>query len=300
MDFLRGSQSALAEDECSPIVFSHDSDNEEIESLQRCLDRRVDGLIVNVTAGEVLDEPIKLERYQSLLREDLPVVQVLGQFMPDVPSVMIDNVAAGRDATAYLISLGHRRIVLLMHDYYDDAKKHGMAPHFGAWQRYYIGYQLAMQDAGLEPVVITHPLTDENGIADLYLQGGLESFESIIHHKSRPTAVVCYNDFQAFGLIRAARLRNISIPDQLSIIGHADHDLSSITTPTVTTLSVPAWQVGRTAAEMVLRKINGDEDIEAEDVLIRSELQVRGTTTRLQGLPDEGAAEKNLLIIDGR
>jgi DNA-binding LacI/PurR family transcriptional regulator len=283
MDFLRGSQSALAEQGCSPIVFSHDNVEEEIESLQRCLDRRVDGLIVNVTAAGLVDEPIKSERYQSLLQSDLPVVQVLGRCMPGVPSVIIDNVAAARDATAYLIGLEHRRIALLMHDHYDNATIYGMAPHFDAWQRYDAGYHQAMQDAGLEPVVITHRLVDEPEIADQYIRGGLESFESIVHHESRPTAVVCYNDFQAFGLIRAARLRNIIIPDQLSIIGHADHDLSSITTPTVTTLSVPAWQVGRAAAEMVLRKIN--EDVEAEDVLIRSELRVRGSTTKLQGLP---------------
>ena len=77
---------------------------------------------------------------------------------------------------------------------------------FDAWERY-CGYETAMYGAGLEPVVLTHPISGEVDVAQQFVDGGLDAFDALLDHPAKPTAVICYNDLEAFGLLRAARLK---------------------------------------------------------------------------------------------
>ena len=272
MDFLSGVHDALAEGDTSPVVFSHRSADDTMKSIKRCLDRRVDGLIVNVSA----EAPDDVRQSQLLLRDDLPVVEVFGRYLPGVPSVNIDNVAAGRDATQHLIDLGHRRIALLTHDHYDDAKDTDVGLHFDAFERY-IGYEHAIQSADLKPIVVTHPLVPDVKVNDMFFAGGETSFDILTQHQEDPTGVVCYDDYQAYGLIRAARAHDSALPRELSIISYGDQDLSRVISPRLTTLQVPAWQVGYRSTRMLQARIDGEE---VEDLLLPSDVRIRDSTTQ--------------------
>ena len=171
---------------------------------------------------------------------------------------------------------GHAEIVLLIHDHYDMAKSTGIGLHFDAWQRYF-GYSQAMQAAGLQSIVITHSTPADVNANEAFFASGMASLDHVIGHETLPTAVVCYNDYQAYGLIRGCRLRNIPIPEQLSIVGYGDLELSQITSPTLTTLRVPAWQVGYQATRMLLDLL---AHANVEETLVPSELRLRESTTR--------------------
>ena len=69
--------------------------------------------------------------------------------------------------------------------------------------------------------------------------------------------MVCYNDYQAVGLIRAARQQNVPLPQRLSIVGYGDTELARITDPTLTTLRIPAFEIGCETARMLLERIEG-------------------------------------------
>jgi LacI family transcriptional regulator len=274
-EFLRGVQTVLNSSDFSPIVFSHADCGEQTNCLQRCLDRRVDGLIVN--ASHNAEGRFDTADYMSCLGHGAAVIEVFGRFIPGVTQINVDNLAAGRNATEHLIALGHRRVAMLTHERYLLGRGVETGVHFDAWERY-SGYETAMKAAGLEPLVFTHPIAGEIDVANQFIDGGAAAFDALLAHPARPTGVVCYNDLQAVGLTRAARLTGAMITDQLSVVGFGDLDHSGIAVPALTTVAVPAFEVGRRAAQALLDHIDGKP---VESALIESEIVVRESAVQL-------------------
>jgi LacI family transcriptional regulator len=271
-DFLRGVQTALKTGDYSPIVLSHANCDEQTDCLRRCIDRRVDGLIVN--AAHDADGRFDTGQFVAALEQGTPLVEVFGRFVPGVPHVNIDNVAAGRTSTQRLLDLGHRRIAMLTHERYVLGKGDRAGMHFDAWDRF-LGYEAALREAGLPPLVFTHPITGEVDVAEQFVSGGVEALEALLAHPAEITAVVCYNDLEAYGLIRAARSKRIPIPERFSVVGFGDLDHSRIIAPALTTVPVPAFEVGRQAAQALLNCINEQP---AQGALIETEFVVREST----------------------
>ncbi len=271
-DLLRGVFRALGDTDYSPVVFSHAGPKEERNCLERCLERRVDGLIVNVAVEE--DGSTDVSRYLEAVADEIPIVEIFGHFLPGVPSVNVDFKAAGRDATRHLIELGHRSIVHLTHEHYDTARGDGSGQHFDAWERY-LGCEEALQHAGMAPRVVAHPISGEINVAQQFVRGGAGCLESLLGGPQTPTAVVCYNDFEAYGLLQACRAHGIKVPEQLSIVGYADGDVASISAPPLTTLRIPAGEVGSASTQTLMELIDGKT---AGSRLLSSELVVRRTT----------------------
>ena len=193
-------------------------------------------------------------------------MEVFGRFVPGVPSINIDNATVGRASVRHLLDLGHRRIAMLTHERYVLGRGKRVASHFDAWERY-LGYEASMQAAGLEPLVVTHPISGEVDVEEQFVEGGIAALSLLLSHPARPTAVVCYNDLQAYGLVRAARLAGFYLPERLSTVGFGDMDHARIMTPTLTTVPVPAFEVGRQAAQALLERI---DDRTVESKLIES------------------------------
>ena len=244
-EFLRGVQAVLNSGDYSPTVHSHADCEEQANCLGRCADRRVDGLIVN--ASHDSSGQFDTSQLAAVVEHGAPVIEVFGRFISGVPQINVDNVAAARMSVEHLLGLGHRRIAMLTHERY-VVSRGKQAAMFDAWERY-CGYEAAMYAAGLEPVVLTHPISGEIDVAQQFVDGGLGVFDAVLNHPAKPTAVICYNDLEAFGLLRAARLKGISIGEQLSVVGFGDLDHSRIIVPALTTVLVPAFEVGRRAAE---------------------------------------------------
>jgi DNA-binding LacI/PurR family transcriptional regulator len=274
-EFLRGVQAVLNSGDYSPIVLSHADCEEQAKCLERCTDRRVDGLIVN--ASHDASGRFDTSHLAAAIEQGTPVIEVFGRFISGVPQINVDNVAAGRKSVEHLLGLGHRRIAMLTHERYVVGRSGRAAMHFDAWERY-CGYEEAMYDAGLEPVVVTHPITGEVDVAQQFVDGGLEAFDSLLSHPAKPTAVICYNDLEVYGLIRAARLKGVKINDHFSVVGFGDLDHSRIIVPALTTVPVPAFEVGRRAAEALLDSL---DEQPVESALIETEIVVRESTNQL-------------------
>ena len=152
----------------SPIVLSHADCEEQANCLRRCADRRVHGLIVN--ASHDASGKFDTSHLAAVIELGTPVIEVFGHFISSVPQINVDNVAAARMSVEHLRGLGHRRIAMLTHERYVVGRSRQAAMHFDAWKRY-CGYEAAMYDAGLEPVVLTHPITRVD-VAQQFVDGG--------------------------------------------------------------------------------------------------------------------------------
>jgi DNA-binding LacI/PurR family transcriptional regulator len=116
---------------------------------------------------------------------------VFGHFINGVSAVNIDYRAAGRTATEHLIRHGHRRITMLTHAHFDEARDGTTGRSFDAWERY-LGYDDGMRAAGLKPTVVTHRLRKELDVSQEFVAGGAAALGRLRELGPFPTAVICH------------------------------------------------------------------------------------------------------------
>ena len=198
------------------------------------LHRRADGLIV-------VDVALAADDVAAFKARGLALVAV-GPLLDDVPSVGIDDISVGEIGTEHLLELGHRRIGLIRGEI-DDAFDF-IVPH--------------LRQAGYERTHQRHGLTADT---DLYadgsftIQGGYEAAMALLDCDDPPTALFALSDEMAFGAIHAAHDRGLSVPDDLSIVGVDDHDLSPVVG--LTTVHQDVDQHGARAARLMIAQLAG-------------------------------------------
>ncbi|MGB7983258.1 MAG: LacI family DNA-binding transcriptional regulator [Candidatus Nanopelagicales bacterium] len=187
--------------------------------------READGvLLVNV--------PPAPDEVALLAERRVPLV-LLGAQAPGVPSVEIDDVAAGRTATAHLLGLGHHRIGLL------SGRPFERIPFTAPPDR---------KKGFLEALTQAHVGWDPNleVSANFTARGGLRAARDLLRREVRPTAIFAESDEMAFGVMAAARELGLRIPEDLSVVGIDDHDLSEPFG--LTTVAQPVRTLGELAA----------------------------------------------------
>jgi DNA-binding LacI/PurR family transcriptional regulator len=218
------------------------------------LTKRVDGILVLGV------EPTPSE--QEWLAGHAPPIGMVGGSVPGIPTVRIDDREAALIAMRHLIGLGHRRI-----GYVGGSEIEPL--NFSTPRSRRAGYQQALREAGvdLDPALETW--------GHFTVEGGIDAGHALLGLDSAPTAIFCASDEMAWGVLRAAMERGVPIPEALSVIGIDDHALSRFTE--LTTVRQPVAAMGRAAAERLLAQLGGAR-IEEQDLLLPTELIVRGTT----------------------
>jgi LacI family repressor for deo operon, udp, cdd, tsx, nupC, and nupG len=216
---------------------------------------RVDGIVV-------LTAPLTGQELDGVRRLTVPIVFV-GASVAGAMSVRIDDVAVARTATEHLLALGHRKIAHIGGD-------PEQALNFSAPADRRAGWVSALREAGIvPPPSYFQP-------SDFTASGGAEAAERLLSGDDRPTAVFAASDEAAFGLLKVAKGRGLRVPEDLSVVGVDDHELSQ--TCGLTTVAQPVTEQGRLAAELVLSAIRGDQSRRHENVLMPTQLVCRGTT----------------------
>ena len=172
----------------------------------------------------------------------LPVV-VCCESRADIPALQvdIDNVKAGFDATMHLIAQGRRRIALI-----------GGGIESASGLKREEGYRRALKSAGI-PI-------DESIVLKRYYEykGGELAARHLFGLQNPPDAVFAISDTAAVGVINEAQVRNISIPEELMVVGFDNLDLSKMVNPTLTTVKQPCHEMGQSAMTLLLRLLNGE------------------------------------------
>ncbi len=216
--------------------------------------QHADGLIVS---GPRSDDPSLLE----LVRDGFPVVIQGSLSDVAVQSVDVDNVAGARGAVEHLLALGHRRIACITN-----------APLvYTAAQERLAGYTEALLAADID---IDRDLIAE---ADFDAPSGHVAMAGLLARTTFDAAFVA-SDVVALGAIGALREAGRRVPDDVSIVGFDDIPLAAYFDPPLTTVRLPAFELGQAAGRALLERIV-DRAI-PHRTLLPTELIVRGSTTR--------------------
>jgi DNA-binding LacI/PurR family transcriptional regulator len=228
---------------------------QEIEYLDMLQKRRADGAILLALSKD----ETALARYAS----KYPIVQCC-EFQPgtQIPHVAVDNYAAARRMTEYLLAGGHRRIAMVssVNDY----------PSTRLRLR---GYRDALCAAGITP----DDALLRYGSYDYSYASGLAAAASLLQVTDRPTAIFCISDTLALGAVNAVQDAGLSVPGDVSVVGFDNVELTTISRPSITTIAQPCFALGECAMKLLLQQLQGDSDPERE-IMLDTELIVRASS----------------------
>jgi DNA-binding LacI/PurR family transcriptional regulator len=206
--------------------------------LNLMADHRVDGMIV--ASSQLSDEG-----WDWLSTSAVPVVVANAE--PNGPSVTVitsDNVGASRIAVEHLVGLGHRRIGYVR----GPERFTAAAPRIE-------GFRAACAEAGLDPSE-TPVIGGEGDVQS----GDRAAVEMLARHPD-VTAIYCYNDLTAIGVLHALREAGRRVPDDISVVGMDDIAAASWTAPSLTTVAQRKAEMGRLAVESIVEALEDGDGV---------------------------------------
>ncbi len=242
----------------------------EVDYVHMLLDRRVEGMIF--ISCEMTNLRGDHSHYAHLVAEGARIVFVNGAMHTlDVPSVGVDERAAGEIATQHLIDLGHEQIGFV-----------AGPEHYLPTQLKGAGRASAMAGAGLEPDgLVAH--------ADFGIEGGGRALADLLARPMPPTAVICSSDVMAIGALHEAVRQGLRVPEDFSIVGFDGIDATKWSVPELTTVEQPIAQIADTAVE-TLQSLIEQPERKLPNSYFRPVLRVRASTAAPARAPARRAA----------
>lgn len=244
----------VAEQANYSVIFNHV--NNDLKQQERVMRKLVSEGVTGIALYPVDSENLPL--VENLSASGFPLV-LIDRYLRSVSSdyVMTDHFGGAIRGAHYLFDQGHRRVGFAT----------WLSPAVSMEHRY-LGYRQALLERGFQPDerlvcrVEGYPMIDLSPLCE-YLSGD-----------DRPSAVFAANDQIAIGIYRAAAAVGLSIPDDLSVLGFDNLDVSAHLEPPLTTLAQPFTQIGQAAANILLRRIDGDSTY-FQQVTLPTELVIR-------------------------
>lgn len=204
------------------------------------------------------DTQVSDEDLERLRRQNIAIVMISPLLHKDVDAVFIDDRQAAFDATAYLIGKGHRRIACLTGPLEIPTASGRLAGYLQALQEHGIAY---------DPSLILD--------ASFTMEGGLARMRELLEADRLPTAVFCCNDVIAIGALRAALRHGLSVPDDMAIMGF--DNIGVFAYPELTTVDHNHAELGRTAVDLLVHRLQHPADNERKVVVLPHSLVIRDT-----------------------
>lgn len=267
-------------DEGYSILLKNTKNSRSVEArcLEELLQKDIDGLIIEPSKSHIFCKHMNL--YELLDQKGIPYVFIQGCYaqMEDKPHILLDDCMGGYLVTKYLISLGHRRIIGVFKS--DDIQG----------QERHKGYVRALQEAGLgyDPDRVIWYYTEDRR------QHPYQKMRQLARaHGRQPfDAVVAYNDQVAIDVIRALEEEHLFCPQDVSVTGYDDSCLAVTGKVPLTTIAHPQEELGRMAAELLLRILRKEEIMDTQrQVRIMPELVIRESCRGLNGMGGGRAKE---------
>jgi len=201
---------------------------------------------------------IKEEQIREVAENDIPCV-IINRIIEGIPSVFADYENGAYQATKYLINLGHERIALINGP--NNAQP-------SLWRER--GFLRALKESGKE---VEESLLSFNSPI---VEGGYVATLKLLSVSNPPTAILAYNDLVALGAMKAIREKDLLVSKDISLIGYDDIFLSAYLDPPLTTVSQPKYMMGKLAADLLFRLING-EKVRNNQISLKPELIIRSS-----------------------
>ena len=229
---------------------SNESTEYEKKAIETFIDVRVDGVLASI-AKETQD----VSHYLDLKNKGIPLVFFdRSKDMVNIPSVVVDDFKGGYIATEHLLQQGYRRI----------AHVSGQL-HLKIFNDRLNGYKSALHAAGIE--------VDESLIynGNVSIGAGKEAMDCFFSMAEPPDGIFAVEDFTALGIIKAAKEKNISIPEQLGVIGFANESFDEHITPSLSSIDQQTVLMGKEAFKLLLELIYEKEEVQLKKVNIMLE-----------------------------
>lgn len=250
---LNGVESALLKEGYFYLTTSHLHREDLLKhNPQMLIERQVEGIVA-------VDTPI---RFQT----DLPIVCVAGhEVIKGVTNVVLNHQHAAELGIGHLFTLGHRKIAVIKGQAFSSDTE-------VRWET--IKEALLKRGIKIDPSLIAQ------------LEGDLPSPEigyaatkQILSRNKNFTALFAFNDVAAIGAIRAIREVGLRVPEDVSVLGFDDIYAAAFHYPALTTIRQPLFEMGKLAAEIILKRLNGSSENEYQSITtVEPELIIRNST----------------------
>lgn len=238
------------------IAQSNEQYNNEVRIVQSFLAARVCGVITSLAK-----DTSKYDHYQTLLDNNIPIVfydRICTGLQTE--RVVVDDYAGAFSAVEYMIQTGCKRILFYSSSPHLEISKNRRNGYLDAMKRYKIPVDESMIklcDTREQAIAITPHL--------------LES-------KNRPDGFFAINDETASGILYSCKLAGLQVPNEVSICGFTDGAIAQSTDPKLTTVEQHGEEVGKSAIELLINKIEDKIESKSSNRIVRTNLVVRGTT----------------------
>ena len=260
-EILQGIEEVAQKSGYSLFMAASQRDPQQEQAIVQAMsEHRVDGVII-------CSASFKAEQSRQFLAYGVPIVVVNNQAAEDYRySIYHDDVDGSRQVTRHLLDLGHRRIAYL-----------GNSSSGRTTLDRLTGFQQEMRVAGL--AVSPEHIHEVSGGGP---EDGLAGLEHFLGLGDRPSALFCYNDMMAIGILKGLQQAGIRVPQEMSVTGFDNILFSAFTNPSLTTFDQPKRFIGAEAARLVLELLNPprDEDSSGQPRVrkLKGRLLIRETT----------------------
>ncbi|GAY74095.1 ribose utilization transcriptional repressor RbsR [Lentilactobacillus kosonis] len=254
--FLRGIEDEAIKADYVPLIFGSNN-NKQLESryVFESVKRAADGMIIASAVSDLgyIDNVLSQNQIPYMLIDQAPIHKS--------DMVDVNNYHGGELLAEYLIKNGHTRVVIVTASKPTRNMKERLQGFLDTYQE----HQIVINS---EQIIET----------ELTKKGGYETTEAVLANK--PTAIFAINDELAIGLYRGLGESGLSIPDDISIVGYDDIDLSEYVTPKLTTVHQPAFEMGTNAAKLIINRIE-NEKIENQKIALPISLVERDSVRKI-------------------
>ncbi len=194
---------------------------------------------------------------EEVLRKKIPMVVICRKVFIDAPNVTTDEEHAMEQAMDYLLENGHRRIGVIEGN-----------PNLDSTRLRHRGWRISVRRHGLDPDAI--PVISGN----YRYESGYEAAKRLLDYN--PTALLCFNDEMAFGARVAIMERGLSVPDDVSLIGFDNWDMSGYSSMKLTTVERSMGDIAKEGTRVLLKRLD-DGIIDNRRIYLENKLIIRET-----------------------
>ncbi|MBC7688673.1 MAG: LacI family DNA-binding transcriptional regulator [Aquabacterium sp.] len=243
------------------ISQSHESYEREVVNVQHLASRSVDGLLVSLSS-----ETTDLSHFIRLYEKGLPIVffdRVTNEIITH--QVTADNYKASYEATLHLINNGYKKIALI-----------SLAPYLSVTKERVEGYKDALLQNGLPFNEKYVKYCTHGGMIAEEIEAALDN---LLRIKQKPDALVAAGDRITTGSLAAIKNLQLKVPRDIAVVGFTNSNIPELLDPTLTTIRMPAFEMGQVATELLIQMIESKKPIaEFETKVLQTEFTIRNSS----------------------
>lgn len=248
-EIIRGIEDVANRNNINVIICNTDNDVLKQEMyIDKLLDSCVSGVIIVPAVGDITAS----SGFNKLKRKNIPFVFCIrGVEGVASPKVISNNFYGESIAVKHLMDMGYKRIAFISMPMYSVAEQRLQ------------GYMAALAESGME--IRDEYIVIQDGSS--HEEIGYNTMKKLLQLKWPPDGVVAHNDHIAYGAFQAIVDKGLNVPDDIGIIGYDDSNICEVLPVKLTSIKYPKYESGEKTAEILIKMMNGAEDIQMTTIL---------------------------------